>query len=66
LEALCLGVKQLRPKAVHSNLSSAKVQNNWRNTSIPTYAFKACTRTTPPLPLLDTTSTAKVGITILF
>jgi hypothetical protein len=41
LQALSLGVKQLRPKAVHSNLSSTKVQNNWSNTSTPTYAFTA-------------------------
>lgn len=65
LEALSLGIKQLRPKADLSNLSSAKVHNSWSNTSTPSYFFTACTRTTLPLPLLDTTSTANVGLTML-
>ena len=65
LEVLSLGVKQLRLKGDHSNLSSVKVQNNWSNTSIPSYAVTAYTRTTLPLPLLHTTSTAKVGLTML-
>lgn len=65
LEALSLGVKQIPSKAYHLNLSSAKVQNNWSNASTPSYAFTACIRTTLPLPLLDTKSTAKVGLTML-